>query len=100
VSSLRSLESHVIPAKAGIQFVEAWTPACAGVTKPAAFTSMGGPQAYGHSDQALPALPERHDFPKTPILLVFINFRDRMRDECIVLPFGLTSTHAFGWTRL
>jgi len=33
-SSLRSLESHVIPAKAGIQLVRAmWTPAYAGVTK-------------------------------------------------------------------
>jgi hypothetical protein len=31
---LRSVESHVIPAKAGIQLVlSTWTPACAGVTK-------------------------------------------------------------------
>ena len=31
---LRSIESRVIPAKAGIQFVlSTWTPACAGVTK-------------------------------------------------------------------
>jgi hypothetical protein len=28
-----SVESHVIPAKAGIQLVGTWTPACAGVTK-------------------------------------------------------------------
>jgi hypothetical protein len=33
-AALRSVESHVIPAKAGIQLLlVTWTPACAGVTK-------------------------------------------------------------------
>jgi hypothetical protein len=44
-----SVESHVIPAKAGTQLVGTWTPACAGVTKPTTFMSMGGPQAHDHS---------------------------------------------------
>ena len=46
-----SLESHVIPAKAGIQFVAAaWTPTCTGVTKPMTFISVGGLQAHVHSE--------------------------------------------------
>jgi len=32
-ASLCSVEGHVIPAKAGIQLVRAWTPACTEVTK-------------------------------------------------------------------
>jgi hypothetical protein len=104
VSSLRPLENHVIPAKLalregggeGIQFVYTWPSACAGVTKPVAFISMGGPQAHGHSGQALSALPERHDFPKTPILLAFVYFRDLMHEEGII-PLGLTFTHVLGW---
>ena len=47
---LHSLESHVIPAKAGIRLVGTWTPACAGVTKRKTFISMGGPQADAHSE--------------------------------------------------
>jgi len=35
----------VNPAKAGIQFVGTWTPACAGVTGPMTFISMGRPRA-------------------------------------------------------
>jgi len=57
-SSLRPVESHVIPAKlvlresggAGIQLVATLTPACAGVTKRMTFISMGGPQAHDHSE--------------------------------------------------
>jgi hypothetical protein len=41
-ASLRSLESHVIPAKAGIQFVfPKWTPACAGLTARLSYLGVG-----------------------------------------------------------
>jgi hypothetical protein len=43
-----SVESHVVPAKAGIQ--RAWVPAYAGTTAFVTFISMGGPQAHGHSE--------------------------------------------------
>jgi hypothetical protein len=48
--SLRAVESHVIPAKAGIQFVVVlWTPNCAGVTRAVTFISLAGPQAHDRS---------------------------------------------------
>jgi len=45
-SSLRSVESHVIPAKAGIH--PTWVPAYAGTTAFVTFISMGGPWAHAH----------------------------------------------------
>jgi hypothetical protein len=45
-SSLRSLESHVIPAKAGIQM----DPRLRGGDQGLTFISMGGPQAHDHSE--------------------------------------------------
>ena len=42
-----SVESHVIPAKAGIHLT--WVPAFAGTTTYVTFRSMGGPRAHGPS---------------------------------------------------
>jgi hypothetical protein len=44
---LRSVESHVIPAKAGIH--RPWVPACAGTTAVVSFIPLGEPQAQVHS---------------------------------------------------
>jgi hypothetical protein len=46
--SLRSVESHVIPAKAGIQFLPDMDPRFRGGDV-LTFISMGGPQAHDHS---------------------------------------------------
>jgi hypothetical protein len=45
-SAVGSLESHVIPAQAGIH---RWTPAFAGVTALVTFIPTGGPMAHGNS---------------------------------------------------
>ena len=47
-SSPRSVESHVIRAKAGIH--RAWVPAYAGTTGFVTFIPMSGPQAHGHAE--------------------------------------------------
>jgi hypothetical protein len=49
-SSLRSLENHVIPAKAGIHCVpdQQWTSAFAEVTRYVIFIPLGGLQVYDH----------------------------------------------------
>jgi hypothetical protein len=48
-SSLPSVESHVIPAKAGIQIGEV-DPRLRGGDDGLTFISMGGPQAHDHSE--------------------------------------------------
>jgi hypothetical protein len=50
--SLRSLEDHVIPAKAGIHCSpgQQWTPAFAGVTTHVIFIPLGGSKTRDHSE--------------------------------------------------
>jgi len=45
----------VVPAKAGIH--RKWVPASAGTTTLVTYTSMGGPQARGHSEWHMPPGP-------------------------------------------
>ena len=51
-SSLRSLENHVIPAKAGIHRLpnQRWAPAFGGATTVVIFIPLGGSQAHAHSE--------------------------------------------------
>jgi len=46
-SSLRSVESRVIPPKAGIHLT--WAPAFAGAMRMGIFIKLGGPQVHGNS---------------------------------------------------
>ncbi|SPE24572.1 hypothetical protein SBA2_20041 [Acidobacteriia bacterium SbA2] len=51
-SSLRTLDTHVIPAKAGIHCVpdQQWPPAFAGVTTHLVFVSLGASVTDDHSE--------------------------------------------------